>query len=185
MGLPNCVRCGEKLAERDLSPRIKLIGVCYRCRGGHRRDAWRQRNPDKDRKAKSKWASSNPERVAEMKTAWRKANLERFNETGKAWKRRNPQAMRVFRLRQYGLTVEQYETLLADQGGCCAICQSTKPRRKTQSDFCIDHDHATGAVRGLLCVKCNAGLGNFHDDPGQLLAAERYIQKSRRLKRVV
>lgn len=60
---------------------------------------------------------------------------------------------------KYSMTVENYNKLLAQQGGKCAIC------RKHQSEFKyplhVDHDHQTGRVRGLLCCGCNTGLGHF------------------------
>lgn len=69
---------------------------------------------------------------------------------------------RINWLRQYGLTVEQYDTMLTSQGGGCAICGTqTLPARG--GCFAVDHDHGTGAVRGLLCTECNSGLGMFKD----------------------
>lgn len=143
---------------------------------------WRAANREADRASKKKWADANPEKVAAKREAWRKNNLARFNEAGKAWKKANPDAMKKYRLRKYGLTVEMYEAMLAEQGGRCAICDATSAGRS--GAWCIDHCHETNEVRGLLCVKCNAGLGSFSDNPGHLLAAERYLQRSRRLKAV-
>lgn len=59
----------------------------------------------------------------------------------------------------YGMTLDDYENMKASQGGKCAICQRDKPGGR--GDFHVDHDHGTGAVRGLLCVKCNMALGWF------------------------
>lgn len=65
------------------------------------------------------------------------------------------------------MTREWYETLLAEQNGCCAICGTTDPGRYTV--FCVDHDHACcpgertcgQCVRGLLCLNCNIALGHY------------------------
>jgi hypothetical protein len=62
---------------------------------------------------------------------------------------------------RYGMTREQYDELLAKQGGACAICRATE-------DLVVDHDHDTGKVCGILCRKCNVGLGQFNDD-GRLI----------------
>ena len=58
--------------------------------------------------------------------------------------------------------------MLRNQGGVCAICQTAPAAH-------VDHDHATGAVRALLCFNCNGGLGQFKDDPTALRAAADYV----------
>lgn len=73
-------------------------------------------------------------------------------------------------VKKYGMTVEQFEDLFQKQGGKCAICKLTSKRR-----LAIDHDHKTGRVRGLLCVTCNLGIGNFQDNPDTLVSAAAYL----------
>jgi len=70
----------------------------------------------------------------------------------------------------YGLSLIQWETMLAEQGGKCLICEQRKPI------MCVDHDHETKAVRGLLCKDCNSGLGLFKDDPKALLNAFQHLE---------
>jgi hypothetical protein len=65
-----------------------------------------------------------------------------------------------------------YEAMLTSQGGVCAIC-GRPPSEKRR--LAVDHDHATGAVRGLLCVPCNQALGRFQDSPDVLAAAAMYV----------
>jgi hypothetical protein len=72
--------------------------------------------------------------------------------------------------RRYGLSRADYDALLKRQGGVCAIC--AKPSEKT---LCVDHCHATGSIRGLLCPKCNRGLGYLADDQSALIAALVYL----------
>jgi hypothetical protein len=71
----------------------------------------------------------------------------------------------------YGLTVDGYNKLLKKQKGKCFICQQ-KPSNKK---LCVDHDHETGEVRGLLCDKCNRGLGLFDDSVERLQRAVEYL----------
>lgn len=83
--------------------------------------------------------------------------------------------------KKYGLTLEDVGQLYKKQRGRCAICRSSLkliiPDRRGLPGFCIDHDHDTGKVRGILCNPCNWGLGQFKDDPFILGSAFRYLKK--------
>jgi len=76
---------------------------------------------------------------------------------------------------RYGLTIEQWETMVADQNGACLIC-SLRP--ESENFLHVDHNHLTGEVRGLLCNNCNVGLGYFADNPERLMKAAMYLQLS-------
>lgn len=90
----------------------------------------------------------------------------------------NPEAkrkQREWRLKNhYGLTLETYARLLDLQGGVCAICKSGP---KEGDHLPVDHDHLTGAVRGLLCHPCNRAVGQFQDDLATLRAAASYLMR--------
>jgi hypothetical protein len=75
---------------------------------------------------------------------------------------------------QYGITVEKYDEMLKAQGGGCGICGSKTPSTRT-TYFSVDHCHTTGKVRGLLCTKCNRGLGLFNDRSDLLKLATTYL----------
>lgn len=81
--------------------------------------------------------------------------------------------------RRYGLTADEYAEMYAEQGGLCAICQQpeTMTYRGKVKTLCIDHDHESGKVRGLLCASCNFALGKFYDDPVRLRAAADYLER--------
>ena len=76
----------------------------------------------------------------------------------------------------YGIGYAEYNTMLAAQNGCCAICgtNSTGGRKA----FHVDHCHDTGKVRGLLCGNCNSGIGNLRDDIGLLKRAITYLEST-------
>lgn len=78
--------------------------------------------------------------------------------------------------RKYGVTREHYYAMLSEQFGGCAICFTEEPGRGNKY-FAIDHNHETGAVRGLLCHGCNTGAGMFNDDPVRLRLAADYLEK--------
>lgn len=73
----------------------------------------------------------------------------------------------------YGLELTDLERMISEQGGACAICRRTLIRTRKQTH--VDHDHATGRVRGVLCNRCNKGLGYFEDDPAALATAAQYV----------
>ena len=75
------------------------------------------------------------------------------------------------RLRKYGITPEKFRDLLAEQLGGCAICGLPLDEQSGH----VDHDHASGRIRGILCSLCNPGLGYFHDDPNLLERAMIYL----------
>ena len=82
--------------------------------------------------------------------------------------------------RLYGIDDETYTRMLIAQDHRCAICgeeETIKSNGKDVDSLSIDHDHTTGTVRGLLCHRCNRGLGYFHDNPLVLEAAARYVRK--------
>jgi hypothetical protein len=92
-------------------------------------------------------------------------------EEAKAMHRR---AHEKARLATHGLTPESYAAMLVAQEGACAIC-----RREFDQRPCIDHDHETGAVRGLLCRPCNSAIGLLRDDTAAMLRAVEYLGRSR------
>jgi hypothetical protein len=78
---------------------------------------------------------------------------------------------RQFHLRRrYGLESASVEWLILQQAGVCAVCRIGTPEH-------VDHDHANGRVRGILCFNCNRGLAKFDDDPAVLQNAMAYLQE--------
>lgn len=66
--------------------------------------------------------------------------------------------------KRYGMTQDDYESMLRDQDGACAICTNVQDERtQKQRLFMIDHCHTHGHVRGLLCISCNTRLGGLED----------------------
>jgi hypothetical protein len=90
---------------------------------------------------------------------------------------------------KYGITMEEYKTLLAEQGGCCAICGGDSPSRLGHKiRFSVDHDHIIEeefgviAIRGLLCDSCNRAIGLLGDNPGLLRKAAAYLEAEPRIE---
>jgi hypothetical protein len=87
-----------------------------------------------------------------------------------------PEKKRAYVLKEkFGLTAEAYGEMLAAQGGACAICRG--PAGGRWDTLCVDHDHNTGAVRGLLCLRCNRAIGLLRDDPALATAVSSYLKR--------
>ena len=88
------------------------------------------------------------------------------------------QAAKWSRKTKYGLTSDDYAKLVTTQAGLCAICRRPERRQRQGRTISlhVDHDHATGKVRGLLCTDCNLGVGRFGDSPKRLRAAAEYLE---------
>ena len=102
------------------------------------------------------------------------------NEYMKVWRDKNSRKVKNASLKKaFGITLDDYDNLLNGQNGVCAICkkkETLKQKGKDMpQDLAVDHCHSTGKVRGLLCRKCNTGLGNFHDSPETMLKAIDYL----------
>ena len=78
---------------------------------------------------------------------------------------------------KYGITPEDYEVMLAEQHNRCVICG--KDQSEEGFALAVDHDHDSGKIRGLLCQKCNRGLGDFRDDSRLLRRAADYLERNR------
>lgn len=121
---------------------------------------------------------------ASKREAWASGGSERY----KIAQKRVPQEKRTIRLAQrsaralekaYGITLEDYQSLLHQQGGVCAICREATRSNALHRRLSVDHCHETGMVRGLLCSSCNNGLGRFADDPDRLASAAAYLRAHR------
>lgn len=77
----------------------------------------------------------------------------------------------------YGMSPGDYDALFDIQDGVCAICQQpeTAQQKGRLRELCVDHNHKTGQVRGLLCHKCNLAIGHFKDDAALVAKALQYL----------
>jgi len=159
------IRCSSCREEKDISKFIPSVvargcGVCRKCKQVAKRD-YERRNPDKVKAA-------------------RRAQRARRGDDARSVKREhyrnNPEAYRNYNLGRYGITTAEYDAILVSQGGGCACC-GAKANRNGKRLF-VDHDHKTGAVRGVLCHKCNAGIGALGDDLAGLRRAVAYLKRT-------
>lgn len=149
-----CERCGvEDQSRFTISPEQR---ACDTCRAKHKVNtaaycrAYKQRHPEKF--------------TAEYRREGRKKYAEKHREKIREFHKH------YSRLRNYGLTPEAYDQMLKSQDGACAVCSKTLGTRPH-----VDHDHVTGKVRGILCARCNSGLGHIDRREEWLKKAQAYL----------
>jgi hypothetical protein len=134
-----------------------------------------------ERAAKYAADSEMQSRARERVRKWQAENRERYLAKQAQYKREGKlkiAARKSHLKRTFGITPEEYEARLAEQGGGCAVCGRAP---KAGKSLHVDHDHESGYVRGLLCFSCNAALGHFQDDLDRIDAALMYVATKRRV----
>jgi len=164
----------RRRADPEKAPRIKEHAKAQRQKPEER---------EKQSERNKKWRSENTEKVAAYQKQWRDKNANAIKEYSSAYSkeygvREYVQERKRYRgLQQYGLTPEGFNDMWTSQRGKCAICEvEMLPRGRKKQSACIDHNHQTGDVRGLLCRECNFGIGALKDDPTVLEAAIEYLK---------
>ena len=151
---------------KPLEDFYKMAGM----RDGHRHDC-----KACNLEAKRQKYLADPAVVKARVKRWQQANPERLNAYRRA-RRLEPEVKERERAghlkRKYGMTIEQFDSMLEAQGGGCFICGRVS---REDSSLHVDHDHSTGKVRGSLCFGCNNALADFQDDPSLLRKAASYV----------
>lgn len=153
-----CSKCGK---TKDISlfakDRHSSDGYTYWCK-------------DCRNTANKKYRKENPDKVQEHNEKWKDKRKEYYSLP------KNQEKLRRHHLKKmYNITLEDYDALFQLQGGVCAICGKPETSSKA-SNLAVDHNHTNGSIRGLLCNKCNRGLGYFEDDATILSKAIEYLK---------
>lgn len=139
------------------------------------------KDPEIRRAYLKQWQERNRERQAEYRRNWQRENRDHRIAYSRSYYaarvQRDPEGVRATKHREwlsskYRLTKAQYDALVETQGNRCAVCGDPPARGKRLH---VDHDHTTNAVRGLLCSRCNQGIGFFRDAPDLLKRAATYL----------
>ncbi len=192
MILVRCPDCGEQMAP-ELFPKNKNRpnGLGLYCKACFRVRYTRSYT----KKAASEGRTVTPRRVLTEGTAYcprcrQVQPVERFprnrstksgrgayckpchNANGREAHARRPGGSRSYHLkRRYGITADEYDALVGEQGGVCALCEQRAPQH-------VDHDHVTGRIRGVLCSCCNQALGNLRDSAATARRAADYLERT-------
>lgn len=144
---PTCECHGKPMTKSGFTPAGKQQWRCAHKRRAESRDNY-QRNADARRAYGRRYNREQREKRADFD---RHSNLRRL----------------------YGITPEDYDQMVMTQCGLCAICG--EPETVKKGMLAVDHDHDTGEIRGLLCARCNSGLGLLQDDPERVTSALAYL----------
>lgn len=155
-GIKKCSKCGEpkpldefyKDKRNTWDERMGMCKFCFK----PLLKAWESKHRA-ERTARQRHANMTPQQIK--------------RKSGYLWEQRIKHL--------YKLTPEDYYKMLALQQGVCAIYKERASSALTDR-LCVDHDHATGQVRGLLCQYCNTALGQMKDNPGLLRMAANYLE---------
>ncbi len=195
----------EDYFNKDKSQQDGYCRYCKSCRR-EKRQKWYAEHKEEKAASDKAYRERNREAYSESRRQYRKANAEqikayfrnrtlndpeyaeRKRKTSRQWEIANPEKKlarsRAYNAKHryrnhlryhYGLTLEMYNAMVAAQGGRCAICNGEPTGRRKK--LLVDHNHATGKVRQLLCYKCNLIVGVFETSFDLIAKASEYIAR--------
>jgi len=152
--MKKCVRCNNVKSFNEFNKaknnKDGYYSYCRDC-GSNAARSWKALNRKQYKKQQQKWAKNNKEKVNNIANNYYQKKLK---------------------FQQYGITKDQYDSLLKSQSNGCKICGNNNENNRA---LAIDHCHKTGKIRGLLCGNCNRGLGQFKDNKELLSKAIKYL----------
>lgn len=163
--MKTCRICRARLPESSFyikrrGPQKWLTGECKRCKN----------------KRSKEYNLDNADKIHEQRKLYRERNKERLYAHTADWVKNNPLKLRASQVKRlYGLEYHEHWALLEYQQHRCPICGEGV---NLWSD--IDHDHASGKIRGVLCASHNTGLGEFGENPKLLRNAASYLERNGR-----
>ncbi len=131
---------------------------------------------------KTEWSAYCRSCANEYERSRREPRREEINSRQRELYQEDPERFKGYRLRKFGLTLDQFNTILESQDHSCAICGSAESLH-------VDHDHTCcptkdgscgSCIRGLLCANCNNGIGRFKDSPDLLIKASEYVKRGKK-----
>lgn len=166
-----CKKCKINKLEKDFE---KGRRDCKSCRNEQKRES------DKN------WRRKHPEVGSRYGKLYYKNNKGEIRKRNMQWQKEHPDRVRHHSLMSsHGISLEEYNQKIEEQDGKCDICHQPESRinkRTGKTKFlCVDHNHETGKVRGLLCDDCNIAIGKIKENIETLENAKKYLQKYKEL----
>lgn len=139
---------------------------------------------EKMRERSNKWHQEHQELEKERKKKDYLRNKEKYRIKNKNWRKnlKNKEKQKIYNKKshlkiRFGLSVEEYDTMIKKQNNKCASCGITFNENNNSERPCIDHDHKIGKIREILCNNCNLTLGIMSDDAEKLINLVKYLEK--------
>lgn len=135
--------------------------------------------PYKDKDAKKQYNKKYYEKqrdiLLEQKKDYYVVNRDKIKSQKRTYNKEQRKLIRDRKLKkQFGITLEQYDLMLEKQNGLCAICSEPPTDKKA---LAVDHNHVSGKIRSLLCMRCNLAIGMFEERKDLLIKAMDYLNK--------
>ena len=172
--MKKCIECNLEFLEINENFRLredtgKFDNKCRNCIREYQR-IWREKNKDKETERNTNYYITNRDVVLEQSKDYYKNNKEKIIDYKKKYYNENRDKIRNTELkRKYNISLEEYNIILKNQNGCCAICNMNK-------SLVVDHNHNTGKFRGLLCNNCITALGLLFDNIDYLKSSIKYLE---------
>lgn len=168
-----CPKCETLKSVEDFyrlksGPRKGWIqGYCKACTNAERRRRYlaSPEQQERQREHAARWYQENKERASASRKEYYARTKSARARTGRDWRFRE----------KYGITHDDYDAMVSAQGGLCAACGGEQQHGWKR--LCVDHDHATGRVRGLLCDYCNRAVGLLRDDASRAQRLADYLSR--------
>ena len=175
-----CSRCKISQNRNNFhkSKRDGYVSNCKKCRKEILQE-FHKKHPGIQREYNLKWRKENKDRIKLHLELNREKTRRQARERWKNDPRVKIWARNNLMKKHYGITLEDFNLLVEKQDGICLICKQPPNNNKKSDYLYVDHDHKTGKVRGLLCHKCNTGLGCYDDNVLLLEEAIRYLNLHR------
>lgn len=155
--------------EKNIQDFEKNKRRCKKCRNLQANRWYKENNERMKEQARERY-KKDPKKYLERNK--KSLNKEKKSEYMKEWHKANKDKVKDYYYKKlYGISISDFDSIYEKQNGGCAICRE----KKNKKDLCVDHNHESGEVRGLLCGKCNFGLGQFQDNISILKKAILYL----------
>jgi len=181
MNNKTCVRC---LKEKPIDEFYKRsthkdghMSWCKLCVSEHGK-IYFQEHKEEARQRQKLYHAKNHDKLLKYSQEYRSTHKKEMASHSKKYKKNNPEYVKEYQLNallnRYKITQEKYDSMYEEQNYCCAICGVNE--KTLNKKLCVDHDHKSGKVRGLLCNNCNFAIGAMKDDPTILENAIAYLR---------